>query len=180
MEYHQQQDFHYLIQHQSSIILVRIKKPSLVQSCDFLDLLDLDRGPKGRICCLDSVFTFPDTIIYWQVSSKRTKCQGVGLKVWAQWGFLVHHCASEWQHKTSTSASTDFLDWKPLAHWASLVASDRTESDGNAGDPGSVAGHEDPLEKGMAIHSTVLAWIIPCKEEPGSLPSMGLQRVGHD
>ena len=122
MEYHQQQDFHYLIQHQSSIILVRIKKPSLVQSCDFLDLLDLDRGPKGRICCLDSVFTFPDTIIYWQVSSKRTKCQGVGLKVWAQWGFLVHYCASEWQHKTSTSASTDFLDWKPLAHWASLVA----------------------------------------------------------
>ena len=122
MEYHQQQDFHYLIQHQSSIILVRIKKPSLVQSCDFLDLLDLDRGPKGRICCLDSVFTFPDTIIYWQVSSKRTKCQGVGLKVWAQWGFLVHHCASEWQHKTSTSASTDSLDWKPLAHWASLVA----------------------------------------------------------
>ena len=42
MEYHQQQDFHYLIQHQSSIILVRIKKPSLVQSCDFLDLLDLE------------------------------------------------------------------------------------------------------------------------------------------
>ena len=36
MEYHQQQDFHYQIQHQSSIILVRIKKPSLVQSCDFL------------------------------------------------------------------------------------------------------------------------------------------------
>ena len=125
MEYHQQQYFHYQIQHQSSIILVRIKKPSLVQSCDFLDLLDLDRspkGPKGRICCLDSVFTFPDTIIYWQMSSKRAKCQGVGLKVWAQWGFLVHHSASQWQHKTSTSASTDFLDWKPLAHWASLVA----------------------------------------------------------
>ena len=121
MEYHQQQDFHYLIQHQSSIILVRIKKPSLVQSCDFLDLRNLDRDPKGRICCLDSVFTFPDTIVYWQMSSKRTKCQGVGLRVWAQWGFLVPHCASEWQHKTSTSASTDFLDWKPLAHWASLV-----------------------------------------------------------
>ena len=86
MEYHQQQDFHYQIQHQSSIILVRIKKPSLVQSCDFLDLPDLDRspkGPQGRICCLDSVFTFPDTIVYWQMSSKRTKCQGVDLKVWA-------------------------------------------------------------------------------------------------
>ena len=58
--------------------------------------------------------------------------------------------------------------------------SDHTESDGNAGDPGSIPGHEDPLEKGMAIHSTIVAWITPCKEEPGGLLSMGLQRVGHD
>ena len=39
---------------------------------------------------------------------------------------------------------------------------------------------EDPLEKGMAIHSSILAWEIPCTEEPGGLQSMGLQRVGHD
>ena len=41
-------------------------------------------------------------------------------------------------------------------------------------------GQEDPLEKEMAIHSSTLAWKFPRTEEPGSLPSMGLQRVGHD
>ena len=39
---------------------------------------------------------------------------------------------------------------------------------------------EDPLEKEMAIHSSILAWRIPWMEEPGMLQSMGLQRVGHD
>ena len=38
---------------------------------------------------------------------------------------------------------------------------------------------EDPLEKEMAIHSNILAWEIPCTEEPGELQSMGLQRIGH-
>ena len=39
---------------------------------------------------------------------------------------------------------------------------------------------EDPLEEEMATHSSILAWRIPCTEEPGGLWSMGLQRVGHD
>jgi len=39
---------------------------------------------------------------------------------------------------------------------------------------------EDPLKKGMATHSSILAWRIPWTEEPGGLQSMGLQRVGHD
>ena len=37
---------------------------------------------------------------------------------------------------------------------------------------------DDPLEEGMATHSSVLAWKIPWTEEPGGLQSMGLQRVG--
>ena len=41
-------------------------------------------------------------------------------------------------------------------------------------------GWEDPLEKGMATHSSILAWRIPWREEPGRLQSMGSQRVGHD
>ena len=41
-------------------------------------------------------------------------------------------------------------------------------------------GLKDPLEKGMATHSSILAWRIPWTEEPGRLQSMGLQRVGHD
>ena len=38
-------------------------------------------------------------------------------------------------------------------------------------------GWEDPLEKGMATHSSILAWRNPCTEEPGRLVSMGLQRI---
>ena len=39
-------------------------------------------------------------------------------------------------------------------------------------------GWEDPLEKEMATHSSILAWRIPWTEEPGGLQSMGSQRVG--
>ena len=41
-------------------------------------------------------------------------------------------------------------------------------------------GQEDPLEKGMATHSSVLAWKISWTEELGQLQSMGSQRVGHN
>ena len=41
-------------------------------------------------------------------------------------------------------------------------------------------GQEDLLEKGIAIHSSVLAWRIPWAEELGRLQSMGLQRIGHN
>ena len=41
-------------------------------------------------------------------------------------------------------------------------------------------GGEDPLEKEMAIHSSILAWEIPWTEEPGGLQSIGLQRARHD
>ena len=41
-------------------------------------------------------------------------------------------------------------------------------------------GQEDPLEKGMATHSSILAWRMPKTEEPGGLQSMGLQKVRQD
>ena len=41
-------------------------------------------------------------------------------------------------------------------------------------------GQEDPLEEGMATHSSILAWRIPGTEEPGRLQSIGSQKVGHD
>ena len=53
----------------------------------------------------------------------------------------------------------------------------------NAGDAGLIPGEdrwEDRLEKGMATHSSILAWRIPWTEEPGGLQSMGSQRVRHD
>ena len=58
--------------------------------------------------------------------------------------------------------------------------SDSKASAYNAGDPVSVPGWEDALEKEMATHSSILAWKIPQMEEPGRLQSMGSQRVGHD
>ena len=41
-------------------------------------------------------------------------------------------------------------------------------------------GQEDPLELEMTTHSSILAWEIPCTEEPDGLQSMGLQRVEHN
>ena len=50
----------------------------------------------------------------------------------------------------------------------------------SAGDMDLTPGWEDPLEKELETHSSVLAWKIPWTEEPGQLQSMGWQRVGHD
>ena len=58
--------------------------------------------------------------------------------------------------------------------------SDGKEFPCDTGDPGSVFGLGRSLEKEMATQSSILAWRIPWREEPGGLPSMGLQRVGHD
>ena len=44
----------------------------------------------------------------------------------------------------------------------------------------SIPGQEDPLEEGMATHSSVHAWRISWTEEPGGLQSMGSQKIGHD
>ena len=41
-------------------------------------------------------------------------------------------------------------------------------------------GQEEPLEKGMGTHASIVAWRIPWTEKPGRLQSIGLQRVGHD
>ena len=51
---------------------------------------------------------------------------------------------------------------------------------GNIRDVGSILGWEDPLEEGMVIPSSALAWRIPWTEAPGGLKSIGAQRVRHD
>ena len=54
------------------------------------------------------------------------------------------------------------------------------ESACNAGDPVQFLDKEDPLDKEMATHSSILAWKIPGTEEPDRLQSIGSQRVGHN
>ena len=56
------------------------------------------------------------------------------------------------------------------------IGSDGNESACNAGDQSLILSQEDPLEKGMAIHSSSLAWEIPWTEESGGLSSMELTK----
>ena len=74
-------------------------------------------------------------------------------------------------------------------HWFPwwLSGKESTCKAGDAGDVGSIPGLRDPLEEGMVTHSSILAWRIPCEEEPGGLQSHqvvglygGSQRVRHD
>ena len=67
--------------------------------------------------------------------------------------------------------------------WASqvaLVVKNPPANAGNIRDTGSILSQEDPVEKDMATHSSILAWRITWTEELGRLQSMGSQRVGHD
>ena len=63
---------------------------------------------------------------------------------------------------------------------AFLGGSHGKESACNVGDPVQSLGGEDPVEKGLATHSSILAWKISWTEEADGLQSIGLQRVGHD
>ena len=64
--------------------------------------------------------------------------------------------------------------------WASLVAQTVKHLSTVQETGVQLLGWEDPLEKEMAAHSSILAWKIPWTADPGKLPSMGSQRVGHD
>ena len=59
---------------------------------------------------------------------------------------------------------------KPLANEGDVIDKSSVQS----------LGQEDPLEEGMATHSSILAWTMPRTEGPGRLQSMGSHRVGHD
>ena len=61
-----------------------------------------------------------------------------------------------------------------------LVVKNLPVNAGDFNDTVQVLGQEDPLEEGMATHSSTLAWRIPSIEEPGGLQSMGSQRIRHD
>ena len=71
------------------------------------------------------------------------------------------------------------VTWKHILSWASLVAQMVKRLHAMQETRVRSLGQEDPLEKEMATHSSSLAWKIPWTEEPGRLPSMGSQRVGH-
>ena len=83
------------------------------------------------------------------------------------WWATVHGVAKSW---TRLSVFTFFLSFKGRVKRLPAIRETRVQS----------LGREDPLEKEMATHSSILAWIIPWTEKPGGLQSMASQRVGHD
>ena len=91
----------------------------------------------------------------------------------------------EWVAMPFSRAPSRPKDWTCGSHISCLAGDFPGSSDGkasayNAGDLVRSLGWEDPLEKEMATHSSILAWKIPWTEEPGRLQSIGLQRVEHD
>ena len=77
-------------------------------------------------------------------------------------------------------ASHKQLDGKKLTMDASLVAQRLKRLPAMLETWVRPLGQENPLEKELATHSSILAWRIPWMEKPGGLRSMGSQRVGHD
>ena len=78
---------------------------------------------------------------------------------------------------TNEPGSISYLPFTPVGFKGGSVVKNLPA---NAGDAGSIPAREDPLEKAMAIHSSILAWEISWTEEPGRLQSTGSQRVRLD
>ena len=100
--------------------------------------------------------------------------------------YFKFHCLNVFYFLFSTTEndlffSGNIIRWIILTKLGFPGGSDSKESTCKAGDQGSIPGlGRSPLEKEMAIHSSILAWRIPQTEEPGRLQSMGSQRVRHD
>ena len=90
------------------------------------------------------------------------------------------HCRWILYHWATASSGASGLLTVNRFNTGAPGASDGKESACSVGDLGSTSGQEDPLEKEMATHFSILTWKNPWSEEPGRLQSMGLQRVGHD
>ena len=84
---------------------------------------------------------------------------------------------------TSPALASGFFTTAPsgkLTYWASVVAQLVKNSSAMQETPVRFLGQEDPLEKALATHFSILAWRIPWTDEPSGLQSMGSHRVGHD
>ena len=108
------------------------------------------------------------------------------------WGSNVQHCDYSKHHCIVHMKIAKSIDLKCSQHKKDVIiilcdevkqhcckgfpgGSNCEESTCNIGDPGFIPGQNDPLEKGMATHSSILAWRIPWTEEPGKLQFMGPQ-----
>ena len=87
---------------------------------------------------------------------------------------IPHSRGSSWPRNQTHVSYVSWVGRRILALWATKTLSAIQETQVQA------LGQEEPLDKGMVTHSSVLAWKIPWTEEPSRLQSMGLQRVRHN
>ena len=126
------------------------------------------------------------------------QCAGFSLR----WHFLLqsmgsrelrlNSCGTCHKPRSNEACASQLLSlccraWKPSTHfhiptlrWVSLVTQTLKNLPATWETQVQSLGQEDPLEKGMATHSNILAWRIPWTEEPDGLQSIGSQRVGHN
>ena len=94
---------------------------------------------------------------------------------------IIKHFIRQWKNPMPMRIHSPFFSLSASSnHWASLVAQTVKNLLAMRETWVQFLGCKDPLEKGTATHSSILAWRIPWTEEPGGLQSIRLQRVGHD
>ena len=113
----------------------------------------------------------------------RTDCVAMlcvsldGTPVWGRMDTCI--CLAESLHCSPETTTTLLISYS-LTFWASLVAQSVKNLPAVQETRVQSLGWEDPLEKEMATHSSILSWKISWTEEPGGLQSMASQRVRHD
>ena len=136
-----------------------------------------------RLCLLQMAFTHPISFSPPRMGQRR-----------CHWSLPVWHMAPESQRRGNDLTQTKSISVLSSSILLSTFSLHNTqprscpEWELSAADPWMTwiwtaqgpLGQEDPLEKGMATHFSILTWRIPWTEEPGGLQFMGLQRVGHD
>ena len=120
-----------------------------------------------------SLFTF----MHWRRKWQPTQCSCLENPRDGEPGGLPSLGSHRIGHDWSNLAATAAFCW---ASQVELMVENLPANSGDRGDTSLIPGQETPLEEAMATHSRILAWRIPWTEEPGSLCSMGSQRVRHD
>ena len=139
--------------------------------------------PATNIFCLEHVWPVNDTIyrkftLPWSILARKLWYQHILNSIFrslTHFSYMTLMLVKSW-----TLILIHLFVSYHLDIWASLVAQRLKRLPGMRETRVLSLGWEDPLEKEMATHSSILAWRIPWREEPGRLQSMGLQRVGHD
>ena len=101
-----------------------------------------------------------------------------GREVWERMDTCI--CMAESLHCSPEIITTLLIGYAPVQNRVSPAAQIVKNLPAMQETLVKTLGKEDPLEKGMANHSSILAWKIPWTEEPGRLPSMRSLRVGYD